>query len=62
MATGSSFSDAKVAVGIMPLLVMPFMLFAGLYANESSIPVWIRWFQYVSPFKYAYEAAITNEF
>ncbi len=28
---GSSFKDVKVATGILPVLIMPFMLFGGFF-------------------------------
>jgi len=59
---GSAFSDAKVAMGIMPMLFLPFMIFAGFYSNRKELPDWISWFEYLSPFKYAFEAVCWNEF
>lgn len=38
------------------------MLFGGFFANSGNYPVWISWFQYISPIKYALEAFIWNEF
>ena len=38
------------------------MLFSGFYASSDSIPVWTRWIEYSSPFRYALEALIYNEY
>jgi len=57
---GSIFNDPKVAMGAMPLFLMPFMLFGGFY--KTSYAAWIAWFQYVSPFYYGYQALAENEF
>jgi len=40
---GAMFSDPKVATGVVPMLLMPFMLFAGFYANRDSLGDWIAW-------------------
>ncbi|KAL3660139.1 hypothetical protein V7S43_014672 [Phytophthora oleae] len=40
-------------VGIVVLL--PFMLFGGLFLNASSTPPYFVWIQYISPIKYGYE-------
>jgi len=59
---GSAFDDPKVAISIAPMFANPFMIFAGFYINSSNIPVYVRWLQYLSPFKYSLEALATNEF
>ena len=59
---GSAFSDSKVAIGLLPLLILPFMLFSGFYANRKDLLVWIGWLEYISPFKYSLEASMFNEF
>ena len=41
---GTAFSDAKVAIAVTPLLIMPFMLFAGFYKNSADFASWIGWF------------------
>jgi ABC-type multidrug transport system permease subunit len=38
------------------------MLFSGYMININSIPVWLRWMQYISPLRYALEVGLTNEF
>ncbi|KAI6242749.1 hypothetical protein M3Y99_00181500 [Aphelenchoides fujianensis] len=43
-----------------PLLTM-FSLTGGLYTNITKIPAWIRWIQYLSWFRFGYEALIVNE-
>ncbi|KAI6228205.1 ABC transporter domain-containing protein [Aphelenchoides besseyi] len=43
-----------------PLLTM-FSLTGGLYTNVAKMPVWIRWIQYLSWFRFGYEALIVNE-
>ena len=58
----SSFSNKQVAVTLTPVLIIPFMLFAGFFVASSSIPIWLREFEYFSIFKYGYQALMANEF
>lgn len=59
---GSAFTEPKMAVALMSMLLMPLMMFTGLHANLDSIPVWSRWIQYISPFRYTYESFCRNEY
>lgn len=56
------FSDKQVAVTLTPVLIIPFMLFAGFFVASSSIPYFLREFEYLSIFKYGYQALMQNEF
>lgn len=40
---GTAFSDAKIAMAVTPLLIMPLMLFAGFYKNSADFASWIGW-------------------
>lgn len=44
------------------LVNIPMFLFGGFFSNSKAIGAWIRWFQYVTPIRYAFEAAIRNEY
>lgn len=50
------FSDKQLAVTLTPVLIIPFMLFAGFFVNQDNIPIWLIEFQYLSFFKYGYQA------
>jgi len=56
------FSNKQVAVTLTPVLIVPFMLFAGFFVATSSIPIWLREFEYISIYKYGYQALMQNEF
>lgn len=58
----SLFDEFTLALAITPLVLLPLMLFSGLYLNIGSIPVYFNWIQYLSPMKYAYQAIMINEF
>lgn len=54
--------DTKLATVFSMLMLLPFMVFSGFYVNNSQLPVWTRWIQYISPIKYALEGILINEF
>ena len=58
--TGSIFRDVKQASSLGVLFFMPLMLFAGFYSNRDNYAVWIGWIEYLSPFKYGFEAFAWN--
>ena len=59
---GSLIPDAKLVSAIVPLVFIPLILFSGFYKNRDTLPVWIGWLEFISPYKYAFEAFATNEF
>lgn len=58
----ASFSDKQLAVTLTPVLIIPFMLFAGFFVASSAIPKYLLEFEYLSIFKYAYQALMHNQF
>lgn len=62
LAFGAMFDDAQKALAVVPLLILPMMLFSGYFQNNARIGWWFRWYQYVSPIKYAFEIMAINEF
>ena len=56
------FNDYATATMIAPILVMPFMLFGGFFANLDSLAAWFGWIQWISPLTYANRAIMVNEF
>jgi len=59
---GSAFSDPKVATNVVPLFMLPLMVFGGFYINSDSLPDWLEWFQWVSPYRYCLEGLMRNEY
>ena len=35
------FSDKQLAVTLTPVLIIPFMLFAGFFVNQDNIPIFL---------------------
>ena len=58
----ASFSDKQLAVTLTPVLIIPFMLFAGFFVSSDNIPIFLKEFEYLSIFKYGYEALMHNQF
>lgn len=46
----------------MGALFMFISLFCGFFLNDSSVPLWLVEFKYISYFRYLYQALIKNEF
>ena len=59
---GAAFSDINMALVILPLILLPLMMFSGLFVNVGSLPVYFAWIKWISPMKYAYAALMKNEY
>ncbi|KRW98125.1 P-loop containing nucleoside triphosphate hydrolase [Pseudocohnilembus persalinus] len=59
---GSLFSDPKIASAMMPLIMLPLMQFSGLFGNRNDMWDGLSWIEYLSPFKYGFDAQMHNEF
>jgi len=62
LVISAGFSDKQLAVTLTPVLIIPFMLFAGFFVASSNIPYFLREFEYISIFKYGYNALMLNQF
>ena len=51
-----------VASSIAPALTTPIVMFGGLFANSSTLPVWLAWIQYISPIYYANIAILNAQY
>ena len=58
----ASFSNKQLAVTLTPVLIVPFMLFAGFFVASANIPYWLKEFEYLSIIKYGYQALMHNQF
>ncbi len=58
----ASFSNKQLAVTLTPVLIVPFMLFAGFFVASSNIPWYLKEFEYLSIIKYGYQALMQNQF
>jgi ATP-binding cassette subfamily G (WHITE) protein 1 len=58
---GTIFQTPKQATAMAGMILLPLMMFGGLYSNMNSYPNYIGWLQYISPFKYGFQAVISNQ-
>lgn len=59
---GCAFSDFETTAALAPVVFFPMMIFSGYYVNREALGSWISWLEYVSPFRFALESFIRNEF
>jgi ABC-type multidrug transport system permease subunit len=52
----------EMAVTLAPVLMIPFMITAGLLASKERLDPYFIWLEKVSPFSYAFESLIITEF
>jgi hypothetical protein len=58
---GCLIDDFSTATLICAISMLFQMLFAGILVNQVAITGFLRWIQYLSMFKWAYEAAAAND-
>ena len=61
MIVGILIKNVGTANLVASITMLFQMLFAGILVNQVSIPPPLRWLQYLSFFKYAYEACVAND-
>lgn len=58
---GSIILDPKSVSAVVPIFILPIILFSGFFKNRADLPDWIGWIEYISPNKYGFIAYIENE-
>ncbi|OXU28894.1 hypothetical protein TSAR_016626 [Trichomalopsis sarcophagae] len=51
----------SMALSIGPPVIIPFLLFGGFFLNTASVPIYLKWFSYLSWFRYGNEALLINQ-
>merc|ERR1712216_901246 len=59
---GCSVANAQSAQELAPLVLVPQILFTGIFIPIGLVPVWLRWLQYLAALKYAINLACIVEF
>lgn len=59
---GSLFEDVKVASEVLPIFLLPLMIFSGYFVNRDNIWDGVAWIEYISPFKYGFSSHVRNIF
>eukprot|EP01017_Pseudomicrothorax_dubius_P038217 TRINITY_DN5697_c0_g3_i2.p1 TRINITY_DN5697_c0_g3~~TRINITY_DN5697_c0_g3_i2.p1 ORF type:complete len:313 (+),score=49.66 TRINITY_DN5697_c0_g3_i2:615-1553(+) len=62
MAMSIAIPKAEIAMAMIPILLVPLMAFGGFFVNQNKVPVYFYPFQYISPWKYAFQVLAWNEF
>ena len=58
----STALDAEVAFALMHVVVSPLMLVGGFFAPSQNMPDFYKLFEYISVFKYIYQALVYAQF
>ena len=61
MIMGALFKDRKVAMSMIYVMVIPQGLFTGFLIHQNDIPDYMIPLEYLSMFKYSYQAYLLNE-
>lgn len=59
---GLMFTEARVAISMLPIVLIPVVLFGGLIVKLSTLDGYISWVQYLSPVKYAFSSTMMTQF
>merc|ERR1719295_2159218 len=62
LAVGACAPNIDAANALAPLIMVLMILFGGFYINSDSIPVWIRFVENASTFKWSFYAYCVNEY
>ena len=52
----------ELVMAMVPVLIIPLMLVAGFFINLNQVPKFFYWMEYISMFKYGFQASIQNQF
>ena len=44
----------EVAMSLLSAILMPLMIFGGLFINNNDIVIWLRWLEWISIFKWGF--------
>ena len=53
--------DSEQAINILPLAVIPILIYGGLVVNTNDIPVYSSWLQYLSPLRHSFMIVFQNQ-
>merc|ERR1719182_664865 len=62
MIVGSGVASVEKSIQLAPLVLLPQMLFSGLFIPVDQIPDSLKWVQYATPLKYAINLLAGAEF
>eukprot|EP01091_Cochliopodium_minus_P006107 TRINITY_DN1598_c0_g2_i1.p1 TRINITY_DN1598_c0_g2~~TRINITY_DN1598_c0_g2_i1.p1 ORF type:complete len:702 (+),score=193.99 TRINITY_DN1598_c0_g2_i1:254-2359(+) len=62
MAIAAFSKTVQIALALTPVILLPMIILCGYFLNKDSIPKYLIWIHYISPFKYGYELLLSQEF
>jgi ATP-binding cassette subfamily G (WHITE) protein 2 (SNQ2) len=61
MFAGSIITDPRSFSNIVTFVTTPLLAFSGFFKNYNTMPKWIGWVRFLSPFNYSFTALVGNE-
>lgn len=61
-AGGVLVENKNVAVGLIPVFIIPLMLLSGFFVNQNNVVPVLKPFEYISFFKYGFQVYTYNEY
>lgn len=58
----SIFEDLTIALAVLPIILLPLILYSGFLLNGSTLPGYLLWIRYISPTQYAVTGLFENQF
>lgn len=58
---GIAARDSSTAIALVPIIILPFVIFSGFFVNSHTVPVYFIWVPYISFVRYAFGALVINE-
>ena len=62
LVLSAASESTETATSSAGLFTMPTLLFAGLFANTSTVFGWLSWLQWLSCVRYAFQGTLIAEF
>ncbi len=62
MLISSIFDNLQVILAVTPVILLPLLLFSGIFVSSGSLPVYFNWIKYISPIYYAFVGMMQVEF
>jgi ABC-type multidrug transport system permease subunit len=61
LTLGIIAKDAGTASALIPMIILPFVIFSGFFVNSRTVPAYFIWVPPISFVKYAFSAVVLNE-
>ena len=62
LAVSAGAKSVNTALAIAPAVILPFLLFGGLFTDANAVPFYFQWLNTISYFRLAYDCMVINEF